>query len=441
MSKIGLIIGREYTSRVKKKSFIVLTILVPILFGAVAFAAIWIGMKEQKHFKVLVSDPEDICGGKIFVAQGENPPATFYFTPEDLGPDSYERQDLKDFDIFIGVGKNTITNKTIRAVYREEPNLNTQSYISKKLELRLEEYYALDQGISLDDYRKIKQAFKFVLQDIAMLDGEEDTELRTMAQGVGFAFSILIFVFLMIYAGLVMRSVLEEKTSRVVEIVISSVKPFELMMGKIIAIGLVGITQFLMWTVLLILIMVGIQTFFLGDIDPSTFQALGEAQIGEGLDAVAVGNDNKFAKLLFEQIQWPVLISLFIVYFICGYMLYGSIFAIVGSAADSETDTQQLMIPVMIPFMFIYFVSFSILGNPDGPAAIWGSQIPFSSPIIMLQRVAAGTVSGIEVVLSLILLIGTFIFTTYIAGKVYRVGILMYGKKASWREIFKWLKH
>ena len=130
MSKIGLIINREYSSRVKKKSFIVLTILVPLLVGGVAFAAIWIGMKEQKHFKVLVSDPEDICGGKIFIGQDENPPATFYFTAEDIGPDSYDREDLQDYDVFVGVGKNTITNKTIRAAYREEPSLNTTCSIA-----------------------------------------------------------------------------------------------------------------------------------------------------------------------------------------------------------------------------------------------------------------------------------------------------------------------
>lgn len=441
MSKIGLIINREYTSRVKKRSFIVLTILVPILIGAVGFAAIWIGMKEQKHFKVLVSDPDDICGGKIFIGQDEHPPATFYFTPEDLGPDLFDTDEYKDYDVYVGVGKNTITNKTIKAIHRDEPNLNTQKYISSKLEMRLEEYFALDQGVSLTTYRKIKQSFSFILQDIEDIDGENDSDRKAKAQAVGFGFSILIFVFLMVYAGQVMRGVLEEKTSRVVEIVVSSVRPFELMMGKIVAIGLVGLTQFLIWIVLIIVILLGIQTFFLADLDPAAIQAMGEAQMGTELSGTAVGNDNEIAQLIFEQIQWPVLLTLFVVYFLGGYLLYGSIFAIVGSASDSETDTQQLIIPVMIPLMFVYFISFSILGNPDGPAAVWGSQIPFSSPIIMLQRVAAGTVSGVEVAISVVLLIATFIFTTYLAAKVYRVGILMYGKKASWKEIFKWLKH
>ncbi|MEX1002906.1 MAG: ABC transporter permease [Crocinitomicaceae bacterium] len=438
MSKIGLVIGREYSSRVKKKSFVVLTILVPVLFGLLGFAAIWFGMKEQKHFKVLVSDPDDITKAKIFIGQNENPPATFYFTGEELGPEDYEREDLKEYDIFIGIGKNTVTNKIIRGVYREEPSLNTERYITNKLETRLEEYWALDKGMSLEKYREIKQSFRFVLTDIED-QGEADT--RAERQAVGFGFSVLIFVFLMVYAGQVMRGVLEEKTSRVVEIIVSSVKPFQLMMGKIIAIGLVGLTQFLIWIILLTIIMIGVQSFFLADIDPAAIQAMGEAQIPGELAGSMPGNDNAAAQLIFEQINWPLLLTLFLIYFIGGYLLYAGLFAIVGAAADSETDTQQLIIPVMIPLMFVYFVSFSILGNPDGPAAIWGSQIPFSSPIIMLQRVAAGTVSVWEVVISLILLAGTFVVTTYLAGKVYRTGILMYGKKASWKEIFKWLRH
>jgi len=437
MSKIGLIIQREYSTRVKKRAFLILTILVPLLVGGLSFFAMWLGMKEQKHFKVLVSDPRGLCESKIFIGQDENPPATFYFVEElVLVEDFKEIEKYEEYDVFVALDPDVITNKTINAVYRTEPNLNTQKYVANKLEMRLEEYFALDEGISLEKFRKIKQPFKFVLTDI---EEEDLSELKMMRQAVGFGFSILIFVFLVVYAGQVMRGVLEEKTSRVVEIVVSSVKPFQLMMGKIIAVGLVGLTQFLIWIILVFIILVSIQSFFMGDIDPAAVQAIGEGQIGGGVP-LAVGNDNQIVSLIFEQINWPVLISLFIIYFLCGYLLYGSLFAMVGAASDSEADTQQLMIPVMMPLMFVYFVSFSIMGNPDGPAAVWGSQIPFSSPIIMLQRVAAGSVSIWEIAISLVLLIGTFILTTFIAGKIYRVGILMYGKKASWKEMIKWIK-
>jgi ABC-2 type transport system permease protein len=438
MSKIGLIIQREYTTRVKKRAFLILTILVPILIGGLSFFAMWLGMKEQKHFKVLVSDPRGLCESKIYIGQDENPPATFYFLEEMvLVEDFKEQEKYEEYDVFVALDPDVITNKTISAVYRTEPNLNTQKYLSNKLEMRLEEYFAIDEGISLEKFRKIKQPFKFVLKDI---EEEAMSELKMMRQAVGFGFSVLIFVFLIVYAGQVMRGVLEEKTSRVVEIVVSSVKPFQLMMGKIIAVGLVGLTQFVIWIILVFIILISIQSFFMGELDPAAVQAMGEGQIGGELP-LAVGNDNQIVNLIFEQINWPVLISLFIIYFLCGYLLYGSLFAMVGAASDSEADTQQLMIPVMMPLMFVYFISFSIMGNPDGPAAVWGSQIPFSSPIIMLQRVAAGSVQIWEVVISLVLLIGTFILTTYIAGKIYRVGILMYGKKASWKEMIKWIKH
>ncbi|MBD3636845.1 MAG: ABC transporter permease [Crocinitomicaceae bacterium] len=449
MSKVGLVIAREYSTRVKKRSFFVLTLLIPILMALVGIAAIWFTIEKEKHYKVLISDPENITESKIFVSHDDSdPPATFYFTEQELGPDDYSREDLKDFDIFIGVGRNTFTNKTIKGIYREEPSKYARNYILDKLETRLEEYWAVDHGIPLQTYREIDQNFKFDLhdvEDVGLSEGElskKDTrEEKTKKQGVGFGFSILIFVFLMVYAGQVMRGVLEEKTSRVVEIVVSSVKPFELMMGKIIAIGLVGLTQFLMWVVLLTIIMAGVQALFISDLDPETLQALGDMQMNPGESGKISESESTAAILFFQEIKWGILIPLFFVYFIGGYLLYASIFAIVGAAADSETDTQQLIIPVMIPLMFVYIVSISILGSPDSSAAIIGSYVPFSSPIIMLQRVAAGTVAFWEVILSLLILIGTFVLTTYLAGKVYRTGILMYGKKASWKEIIKWLRH
>ena len=209
MSKIGLIIQREYSTRVKKRAFLILTILVPILIGGLSFFAMWLGMKEQKHFKVLVSDPRGLCESKIYIGQDENPPATFYFLEElVLVEDFKETEKYEEYDVFVALDPDVITNKTINAVYRTEPNLNTQKYIANKLEMRLEEYFALDEGISLEKFRKIKQPFKFVLTDI---EEENMSELKMMRQAVGFGFSVLIFVFLIVYAGQVMRGVLEEK--------------------------------------------------------------------------------------------------------------------------------------------------------------------------------------------------------------------------------------
>jgi ABC-2 type transport system permease protein len=441
VSKIGLIISREYSSRVKTKSFVILTFLVPILVGGLAFFGMWVGMKQQKHLKVLVADPRNLCEAKVFIDPNEKPPATFYFTEELVLIEEFESATkYEEYDMLIAIDPDVITNRTINAASREEPSEKAKSFLAKKLESRLEEYYALDEGIPIDKYHKIRQSYSFKVSDLKGQDFD-DCEVQDVAQAVGMGFSFAIFLFLMLYGGLLMRSVLEEKTSRVVEIIVSSVKPFELMMGKLLAVGLVGLTQFAIWFILIIGIMMAIQPFFAGEIDPTMIADMTTGLHAPTVDNLAVGTDNCVQEAIYNFINWPVLMVLFVIYFIGGYLLYGSLFAIVGAASDSEADTQQLMIPVLIPLMFVYFLSFSIIGNADGAAAIWGSQIPFSSPIIMLQRVATGTVGIWEVVISLILLTGTFILTTYLAGKVYRVGILLYGKKASWREIIKWIRH
>lgn len=443
VSKIGLIITREYTTRVKKRAFIVLTILVPMLVVGLMFLAIWLSLEEKKHIKVLVADPRNLCDERIFIGTDEkDPPATFYFYQDYVDSTAFaSRQDFQEYDVLITLNPTIITNKTITGVYREEPSSEAKDYIRDKIELRLEEYFALDKGLSLEDYRQIRQRMKFVLQSF---DDSEEKEIRDMAQMIGLAFSVFIFIFITVYAAQVMRGVIEEKTSRVVEIIVSSVKPFELMMGKIIAVGLVGLTQFLIWVVLIVILVIGLQTFVFKDIlTPENWQGINDQaaalnQINTGMETPEM--QSLWAKVLFQFVNWPLLVTMFLIYFIGGYLLYGSLFAMIGSAVDSETDTQQLMLPVMLPLMFTYVVSVMIQGNSDGTTAVWLSQIPFSSPIIMLQRIAAGSVEPWELILSLIILTITFITTTYLAAKIYRVGILMYGKKSTWKELFKWMR-
>ncbi|MBI3135892.1 MAG: ABC transporter permease [Bacteroidetes bacterium] len=443
MSKIGLIIAREYTTRVKKRAFIVLTILVPLLVVGLMFLAIWLSLEEKKHINVLVADPRNLCGEQIFVGADEkNPPATFYFYAGDLEKAEFlQRQDMDKYDVLIGLGPNVITNKKIGGYYREEPSADAKDYIQDKLELRLEEYFAMDKGISLEEYRSIRQRMDFELESF---DNSEEKEIRDKAQMIGLVFSVFIFIFITVYAAQVMRGVIEEKTSRVVEIIVSSVKPFELMMGKIIAVGLVGLTQFLIWVTLIVVLVIGLQTFVFKDIlTPENWQGINDQavainQISTGMETADM--QSMWAKVLFHYVNWPLLTIMFLIYFIGGYLLYGSLFAMIGSAVDSETDTQQLMLPVMLPLMFTYVVSVMIQGNSDGATAVWLSHIPFSSPIIMLQRIAAGSVAPWELILSLVILTITFITTTYLAAKIYRVGILMYGKKSTWKELFKWMR-
>ena len=235
-----------------------------------------------------------------------------------------------------------------------------------------------------------------------------------------------------------MRGVMEEKQGRVVEIIVSSVKPFELMFGKIIGIGLVGLTQFLIWFVIVTIVMLTVQPMLVSEM-AAVQPDMGAQMLPEEVVA-QMSEMNCVYAAIYDYINWPLLLIMFVVYFVGGYLLYGSLFAIVGAAADSESDTQQLVIPIMIPLTFVYILSFSMIGDPESLTAIWGSHVPLSSPIIMLQRIGSGTVELWEVIISLIILGATFIGTTYLAGKVYRIGILMYGKKASWKEIFKWMK-
>lgn len=440
MSKIGLIIQREYTSRVKKTAFIVLTVLVPILIVGLMFLAMWLGMEEQKHVRVLVADPRNLCDSRIPIGVDEkNPPASFDFYADYVDSAMFaSNKDMQKYDVLITLNPTVITNKTITGIYREEPSAEAKDYIHDKIELRLEEYFALDKGISLDEYRQIRQRMKFVLKSF---DDSHDKSIRDKAQMIGLAFSIFIFMFILIYAAQVMRGVIEEKTSRVVEIIVSSVKPFELMMGKIIAVGLVGLTQFLIWVVLISVLLIGVQSFIFKDIlTPENWQdqAAVIGEISTGMETATMRSE--WAEVFFNYVNWPLLIIMFLIYFIGGYLLYGSLFAMIGSAVDSETDTQQLMLPVMMPLMFTYIVSIMIQGNPDGATAVWLSHIPLSSPIIMLQRIAAGIVPIWEVIISLVILTISFIGTTYLAGKIYRVGILMYGKKTTWKELFKWMR-
>lgn len=443
MSKIGLIIQREYASRVRKRSFLVITILVPLLIAGLGFLAMWLSIQETKQIHVLVVDPGNLCDGKVYMGMDQAPPATFSFVQEDVSLDDFQfNEKYKTYDLMLGIDAQVITNRGIKGFYREKLSTQVEFFIRDKIELRLEEYFALDYGMSLNEYRKIRQEFNFHLENID--PNNRDTR---PAQWVGFALSIFIFMFILTYSSQVMRGVIEEKSSRVVEILVSSVKPIQLMMGKIIGIGLVGLTQFAIWIVLVSVALFFMRSFIFQDMmnpenlaDAMTpLQGLNAGEMSDQMSLIT--KDSELIYLIYDGIPWGTLLFLFLLYFIGGYLIYAGLFAVVGAAVDSETDSQQVMIPVMLPLVFSYAIGIMIIFNPGGPAALWFSQIPFSSPIIMLQRVAAGTVHIGEVILSLVLLTATFVVILYGAAKVYRTGILMYGKKASWREIFKWLRY
>jgi len=446
MSKIGLIIRREYSTRVRKKSFIVLTILMPVLIVGLMFLAMWMGLKDEKTYTALVADPGGWCGGEIAYDKEKSVPVEFYLADDIIfGEDFLEDDRYAKYDLLIAIDNEVISNHIVRVLYREFPSARAQSFIELNVGNRLREHFAIKKGtITVEEYREIQQDFTFTFLNAQT---EEDEQLQAKA-GVGLAFSIMIYMFILLYSMLVMRGVIEEKSNRVVEIVVSSVRPFQLMMGKIIGIGLVGLTQFLIWIVICIVGMIVIQNVVFPDImNPENWEqvqqgaVVADATISTGMESV--GQTSDAADLLLRQIPWGTLIIMFLVYFVGGYLVYASLFAMIGSAVDNEADTQQLMWPVILPLTFSYIVATTVIANPMGSTAVWFSMIPFTSPIIMLERITMNSFDNIylELTISVVLLIGTAFLMIWLAAKTYRVGILMYGKKVTWKELIKWMRY
>jgi ABC-2 type transport system permease protein len=283
-------------------------------------------------------------------------------------------------------------------------------------------------------------------------NGDEKKSLTEVTMIVGLVASILIYMFIFMFGTQVMRGVIEEKTNRIIEVIVSSVKPFQLMAGKIIGVALVGLTQFLLWVVFTFLIITAIQATFPDMFKPQqieqakisgTHVALPNETSPVSPNAISASTGNEQINQVFDAfsaINIKVMVVAFIFYFLFGYLLYGALFAAIGSAVDNETDTQQFIIPITIPLILSIVVAQTIIQNPDSPLAFWMSMIPFTSPVIMMVRLPFG-VPGWEVVVSILLLIAGFLFTTWLAAKIYRTGILMYGKKSDYKELWKWIRY
>jgi len=444
MNNLGLIINREYTSRVKKKSFLILTILVPILAVGFMFGAMWLTLEKDKKVNVLIADPAGWCNAQIFQNPNENLDKNIEFSFYENYIDSVDvfmnGEQFQDYDILVWLTEKVPADRRVPVFYREQPSLKTEHYIQNRVEARLMEYFALKKtNISKEQYREIKQSF-----DFKFLDGSDPTgsDYSSEQAGVGFAFAILTYMFIFIYSMQVMRGVIEEKTNRVIEVLISSVKPFQLMMGKIIGIGLVGLTQFVIWLILSGLGMMLIRMFIFTDMnDPGNWNtdAMNSGLVETGFESQSQSSDLVY--LIFEAINWPLMLTSFVIYFIGGFLLYSAIFAAIGAMVDSETDTQQLVLPVTAPLILSYIVASMMISNPSSEIGTWFSMIPFTSPVVMMVRIAQGTTESWQYIVSVVLLFGTFLATTWLAAKIYRVGILMYGKKASWKEVLKWIRY
>lgn len=432
MNKIILIIKREYFSRVKKKSFLVMTFLVPILI--IGMYALIFALSLQGGDNIPAVEVIDDSG--IF-NKGLEDKKSATFRKSELSLAEAKQKVIKNEDAFVLYIPGNISNGgTIEIFSQKKAGLSVISTIESQLNDQMRTKLLADAGIDVLTLDQIKPKLAVVSKELT-LEGEKDSSSGA-AMAVGFAAAILIYMSLFIYGIQVMRGIIEEKTSRIVEVIISSVKPFQLMMGKIVGIGLVGLTQFLLWiTLSLGLMTVASQIIFNGKMD----QVKSEMPMNK--QTAVINNDSPGMDIInaLQTVDWTYILPIFIIFFLGGYMLYSALFAAVGSAVESDTETQQFMLPITLPLLFTYIMSFSfIVNNPDSSLSFWLSIIPFTSPIAMMVRLPFG-VPNWELALSIILLIAGFIFTTWVASRIYRVGILMYGKKVSFAELGKWFMY
>ena len=436
MSKVRLIITREYLSRVRKKSFIIMTIVGPLLMGGI-FASVFLLNKADTEIKTIaIVDESHLFEGKF--KNNEN--VKFIYSSAEVNALRKGSRDSAYFGVLhIPPASNLASLEKAVILYSEStPGIDLLSRIKFTLEKEINTSKYIDAGI---DEKKLQQIKTNV--DIQTHDMENNKTYSSLYTAVGFAGGLLIYMFIFIYGAMVMRGVLEEKTSRIVEVIISSVKPFQLMLGKILGIALVGLTQFLLWIVLTFFVFQVVSVSLNGDKSQKEQMKEMMAQQKMGGQSTNMETDDSIQGQMMEAIDSlniPLLVGMFLFYFIGGYLLYSALFAAIGAAADSETDTQQFMLPVTIPLVLGYIASTAVINNPQGNVAFWFSIIPFTSPIVMMVRIPFG-VPVTDVILSVTLLIAGFLFTTWIAAKIYRTGILMYGKKVNYRELLRWLTY
>ena len=440
MSKIGIIIKREYLNRVSKKSFLILTFLTPILFSALIFVPLWLSsIKGDEVKNVVILDRTG-----VYAPLFENTD-NYKFIAGTESLENYKSSDDKSVFAILSITDNLLENPKAATLYSEKQIPGELSRIvNQTLSRHLENTKMATYNIpNLKEIIKESQ-IKFEINTIKWSeDGGESESSALVASIVGMLFTVISYMFIMVYGAMVMQGVMEEKTNRIVELMVSSVRPFQLMMGKIIGIGFVGLTQMLLWAILTLTLIMGGQFLFMGGtVDAQMMQQGAMMGANGAMPGMAEASQEPAVKILgmLQTINWAEIGFFFVIYFIGGYMLYASVFAAIGSAVDSQEDTQQFMTPIMVFMMFSLYAGIYSMENPDGPLAFWCSIIPFTSPIVMMIRLPF-EIPLWEKLLSIGLLYITFIGIIWFSAKIYRVGILMYGKKPTIKEMIKWLKY
>ncbi|MEW7292611.1 ABC transporter permease [Aquimarina sp. 2304DJ70-9] len=432
MSNLKLIIKREFIARVRNRTFVVMTFLSPLIFVGMISLITWLATLNNDETREIAFFDET----GVFISDLKNSDQINYINYSNLtlnnAKDSVVLKELYGLLYIPKKQSNRELAESIQFYADEAPNISILNDIEEVIAGKLTNQNFEKKGLDLNVIENSKANVSIQIENFS---GEKTSKMSSYVKMIfGGAAGYLLFMFVIIYGNMVMRSVIEEKANRIIEIIISSVKPMQLMMGKILGTSLAGILQFAIW-ILLGGVLLTIATSFFG-IEP---QPVG---IEQSL-AMQEGNQQEIQLVLQDILKLPLvtMVISFLIYFIGGYFLYSSIYAAIGAAVDSETDSQQFMLPVILPLMLgIYVGFFSVIENPHGTVSTVFSMIPLTSPIVMLMRIPFG-VNWWEVVISIILLIGSIICITWLAGRIYRVGILMYGKKPSYKELFKWLKY
>ena len=459
---INIIIRREYLNKVKKKSFLIITFLVPILFVAICIlpTLIMMGAKESSKDIAVV----DKSG--IVLPYLEDTETIHYMDFSMLSVDSVKNY-IHDFDVdaVLSISELDEANKTVSAeTFSEKPlGVDMTENINRRINDAVEQYridsYGIENlGTIMSDVKSHVRLMSYTLDK----EGKESVSESGVYMAISMILGMILYMFIALFSGMVMSSVIEEKSSRVVEVLISSVKATELMFGKIIGVALVALTQFLLWIILGGILLGIFGTVFGSKLDlqalmsdPMTATVVESSGMGDLTSTVDLSAVNGAAADSLSTGQVPEELGVivgtlrhlpmgqilfgFLLYFILGYLLYASLFAAIGSAVENEGDSQQLQLPVTIPLLLGFFIALYAYKAPDSALVFWGSMIPFTSPIVMLARIPFG-VPVWELVVSLVVLFLTFVLCAYLSAKIYKVGILMFGKKSSWKDLWKWLK-
>ncbi|PKP26366.1 MAG: ABC transporter permease [Bacteroidetes bacterium HGW-Bacteroidetes-2] len=432
MRNLKLIIRREYNARVRNKSFIIMTVLSPLILVGMIFLIVYLSSLNNEEVRTIaVLDQSELL--KDALEDSENLKFTFLAEIDIDYAKTISLEGKYHGLLYIPQADSlALLDQNIQFFVEGSPNISAIQYIEKSLNSKLTNLKLEQDGVDLFQIEASKSNIDIHIENF---QGEQTSKMSSWIKAIfGGAAGYLLMMFIIIYGNMVMRSVIEEKTNRIIEIIISSVKPYHLMMGKIIGTSLAGITQFLIWVVLGGILLIVATSVFGLQLETTTMPNQ------ELIDQV---NNSGVQTVMNDILRLPMttLIISFLFFFIGGYFLYSSIYAAIGAAVDNETDTQQFMFPIIIPLMLaIYIGFFAVIENPHGTVAVIFSYVPLTSPIVMLMRIPFG-VPWWEILISLFLLFATFALVVWFAAKIYRVGILMYGKKPTYKELYKWLKY